>query len=232
MASEYSSQLVVFDQGREVMRKRIEVNDPLKYKGYTFYQSSYGMMDDKQDFIFMLNVRNASGASERHDLRLGDAVTIPGTSMKLTLTDFSPALRFDPSGRPSTYGDMMTNPGLQLRVGEGEGSYMKWLLKRYPQSWNLAGGHRLELIDVWGAQFTGIQVRRDPGVWIVYLGCLIMSVGLYFAFFTSHRRLWVMVTDGGKSGARVLVAGTAHKGREGFERSIDRMITLLTEGGK
>ncbi len=39
---DYNSDLVVLENGKEVLRKRIEVNDPLTYKGITFYQSSYG----------------------------------------------------------------------------------------------------------------------------------------------------------------------------------------------
>jgi cytochrome c biogenesis factor len=38
---DYKSVLRVVDGGNTVLSKTIEVNDPLKYKGYTFYQSSY-----------------------------------------------------------------------------------------------------------------------------------------------------------------------------------------------
>ncbi len=230
-AKEYSSLLVIYDKGIEVVRKRIEVNDPLKYGGYTFYQSSYGMMENKDEFIFRLSALSMGSSPERHELRLGDSFTMPGTSTKITLKDFSPAISFDPSGKASTYTDMMNNPGLQIKVEEGDAVYTKWILRRYPQTWDMTNNSRIEFSDVWGAQFTGLQVRRDPGVWIVYLGCLIMSIGLYMAFFTSHRRVWVRLRDEGRSGTKVTVAASAHKGREGFEQKIDSMITLLTEGG-
>jgi cytochrome c biogenesis protein len=35
---EFQSELVIIEDGREVMKKVIEVNDPLKYKGITFFQ--------------------------------------------------------------------------------------------------------------------------------------------------------------------------------------------------
>ncbi len=231
-AKEYSSLLVVYDQGREVLRKRIEVNDPLKYKGFTLHQSSYGMMGNKKDFIFLLKAQGLGSAPERHEVKLGDTLTMPGSGMKITLQDFSPALRFDSTGRPTTYADMMNYPGIQVKVDDGETVYQKWIMKRNPQTWDLSGNSRLEFTDVRGAQFAVLLVRRDPGLWIIYLGSLIMSIGLYMAFFTSHRRLWIKLTGVGSSGARVLVAGCAHKGREGFESRIDRMITLLAEGGK
>ncbi len=48
MPKEYTSSLTVLENGREVLTKTIEVNDPLTYKGITFYQSSY---EAYQDFV-------------------------------------------------------------------------------------------------------------------------------------------------------------------------------------
>ena len=42
----YASDLSVMENGREVLRKTITVNDPLVYKGVWFYQSSYGQEGD------------------------------------------------------------------------------------------------------------------------------------------------------------------------------------------
>jgi cytochrome c biogenesis protein ResB len=41
---DFYSILQIIDGGSVVAEKRIEVNDPLRYRGYSFYQSSY---DDK-----------------------------------------------------------------------------------------------------------------------------------------------------------------------------------------
>ena len=46
MPKEFRSDLTVIDGGREVLHKSIVVNDPLDYKGYTFYQASYQAEDD------------------------------------------------------------------------------------------------------------------------------------------------------------------------------------------
>jgi cytochrome c biogenesis protein len=43
---EYRSDLTVIDNGQEVLNKSIVVNDPLSYKGFTFYQSSYQAYDE------------------------------------------------------------------------------------------------------------------------------------------------------------------------------------------
>ena len=56
--SDYKSDLTVLEEGREVARKTIEVNDPLHYGGYHFYQSSY---DQEHEHYTVLSVRSDSG---------------------------------------------------------------------------------------------------------------------------------------------------------------------------
>ncbi|MGD2080912.1 MAG: cytochrome c biogenesis protein ResB, partial [Nitrospirota bacterium] len=193
MPKEYLSILTVIDGGREVMRKKIEVNDPLKYNGITFYQSSYGLMQGS-DFNFVFRVSSGSGNSDMLAVRKGQELTIPGTDIRAKVVEFYPALAFDPTGTPFTYAEQMNNPAVKLHISGPTGEYAKWVTKRNPQTWSLATGESIEFRDAFGAQYTGIEVRRDPGVWIVYLGCALMAVGLYIAFFANHKKLWMALS--------------------------------------
>jgi cytochrome c biogenesis protein len=231
MPKEYTSHLVVTEGGREVMRKWIEVNTPLKYRGYTFYQSSYGPMNDPGQNVFVFRVSTPGTKSTDIRVRQGETFSLPGSGIEASVAEFSPALTFDQSGRPSTYTEMMNNPAVRLSYTEEGKERAKWILKRYPDTWVLPNRQMVQLVDIWGAQYTGLQVRKDPGVWIVYLGCTFMSIGLYVAFFMSHRRIWVRLA-GRKGSTQVLIGASAHKGREGFERQVDRAISLLPEGGR
>lgn len=236
MPKDYQSTLTVIDGGKDVLTKTIEVNDPLKYKGITLYQSSYGLSGGS-DVEFILRVTSRSGVSETKRVHLGEKFLIPGTGIEASVGDWSPALSFDENGRPMTYAQTMNNPSAMLEINEGvappggQSVRNKWIMKRFSDTWLLEGGHIVELMDVWGAQYTGLQVRRDPGVWIVYLGCITLSLGLYVAFFINHRRLWIRLSPE-KSGTRVTIAGAANKNREAYERKIDRIFSLLREGGK
>lgn len=58
MPKDYKSELVVMEEGQAVAEKTIEVNDPLHYGGFHFYQSSY----DKQNQRYtILMVKSDSG---------------------------------------------------------------------------------------------------------------------------------------------------------------------------
>ncbi|MDI6743937.1 MAG: cytochrome c biogenesis protein ResB [Thermodesulfovibrionales bacterium] len=221
--------------GKEI--REIEVNTPLKYKGVTFYQSSYGFIPGGgENSKFRLRVTPNEGKTEDIESRLEGSFSIPGTNLTGKIENFSPAIGFDQStGRPFTYADQMNNPAVLISFHENnQAKYRGWILKRYPETWKLPEGHTVEFVDLWGAQYTGLQVRKDPGVWIVYLGCIVMSIGLYIAFFMSHKKIWLRLIEE-KNNTRIIVAMTSNKNREAFERKIDKMITLLTSserGGK
>lgn len=228
MPKEFTSHLSVFDAGREVMNKWIEVNKPLQYKGFMFYQSSYGIRGDSTDYTYRFKL-----AGSDFEVGLNEEFPVASMNAKAKVVDFSPALSFDQNGTPFTYTEMMNNPAVKVELNEAGSVYTRWVAKRYPETWKIGSSTTLEFTDVWGSQYTGLQVRRDPGVWIVYLGCLIMSVGLYAAFFMSHRRLWVRLVSE-KGITRVVVAAQSHKNKEGFERTVSEAVASLQqqEGGK
>lgn len=229
MPKEYKSWLTVIKDGREVIKKTIVVNDPLTYNGISFYQSSYGIVPNAYG-EFILKITSKTGVSESRQMHLNDRFIIPGTDIEGVLKDFSPALSFDERGRPFTLKkEQMDNPAVFIEFSEkGQTKYSGWLMKRHPETWSLPDGHIVEFVDVWGVEYTGLQVRRDPGVWVVYLGCAVMSIGLYIAFFMSHKRIWVRLVEE-RNNTRIIFATTANKNRPAFERKIDKMIALLSK---
>jgi cytochrome c biogenesis protein len=223
----FKSWLTIFENGMPVKINgkevtEIDVNSPLKYKGIMFYQSSYGFSPSK-DSLFKISVTPGSGGKkEEIALRFGESFSIPGTNITGKIADFSPALSMDEMGRLFTYAQTMNNPAVFIEFTEnGKLKYRQWILKRYPQTWSIPDG-TVEFKDLWGAQYTGIQVRRDPGVWIVYLGCIVMSIGLYAAFFMSHARIWITLRDE-KGGTKAIIAASTNKNKIAFEQKIEKL---------
>jgi len=78
--------------------------------------------------------------------------------------------------------------------------------------------------------YTGLQVNRDPGVPFVWGGCVLMIAGLFFTFFTSHRRIWIRVLRT-ETGSRIEVAGMTSKNPVGLDREIDRLMNDIRKMG-
>ena len=69
---------------------------------------------------------------------------------------------------------------------------------------------------------TGLQVAKDPGVWIVYIGCGLMLLGLYMAFFISHRRVWLYL-DESSAEHKLLLGGNSNKNKIAFNQIFTKL---------
>ena len=211
MPKEYTSSLTVLEQGEEVLTKLIEVNDPLKYKGVTFYQSSY---EPYQDFV--VSIKHPAGEAQsfiipfqqqedwsEQNLKFGVInAKVMGQSIVSSKLWFS-----DGSGSPET---IWIDDGAEVNIERESGTYTVSAKQMYA---------------------TGLQVAKDPGVWWVYIGFGLMLFGLYVAFFMSHRRFWLLLTPAGNK-TEVLLSGSANKNRAGFENSFEELGELLKSDDK
>ena len=212
---EFASKLVVLENGREVLRKDIEVNDPLSYNGITFYQSSYGPAGDAT-FRFRVRER-ATGQTVDVAARQGEHVPLPG-GYSFAVTNF--AENYDKFG-----------PAVQMHVNTPDGRHGNAfiVLQEFPEFDAQRGGeHIFSLVGMQQTYYTGLQVAKDPGVWVVWLGCFLMVIGSCGAFFLSHRRLWVVIQPKG-SGVSVKLGGSAHRNQPAFALYFDALKKDLND---
>jgi len=210
MPKEFRSDIAVIDGGQEVLQKSIVVNDPLDYKGYTFYQASYQANDD-----FWVTIQNQNNGERKTFLAR------PGVEQKWQEAGITfgiiNLLQPDQLGR------------YRLKIwfsdGKGEPSVF-WVDGK-----TVVSVERPDTEYAFRSEqvfSTGLQVAKDPGVWPVYIGCLMMLFGLIVAFFLSHKRIWVYIYEE-KSKTKVLVAGSSNKNKPGFENMFDALVERLED---
>lgn len=211
MPKEFKSIVTITENGKEVpgyKHARLIVNEPLTYKGITFYQSSYGQANDPTAFFFSVRNRD-TGAVEQVALR-------PGAQTRL------------PDGRSATIVDLTDNPGeglvalLQVRGAAGEPQVFR-VFKEQPTLDELRGDRLIFTFTGTDARmYTGLQVAKDPGVWVVWTGCLMMCLGLCIAFFMSHKRIWVVLAPG-----HARIFGNASKNQPAFQTEFEALAEKL-----
>jgi len=253
---EYSSELTILENGKEVLTKRIEVNHPLTYKGITFYQSSYGVLSGVLDNYvtgetptdgrmttlqpsfskypnpvgqFLITVSPGNGQETRLALQRGEVFTIPGTSVKGTVIGFSPTLdrdrRTNALGTNMFFKDQLVNPAVAIEVeAPGRDKFVGWFIQGDPTIMVPGTNDTLTFNEFNGIEFTGLQVAKDPGVWLIYLACIIMAIGLYVSFFISHRKIWINISDTKKS-VRIIIGGTVNRNKLNFEKEVDKLLS-------
>jgi cytochrome c biogenesis protein len=72
--------------------------------------------------------------------------------------------------------------------------------------------------------YTGLQVAEDPGVNVVWLGCLLLTAGMMASFFLSHRRIWIRLAKGPQGKVEVTAAGSANRNRPAFEKTFASVL--------
>lgn len=214
MPKEYKSLLTVIDHGRKVFDRRpVRVNSPLSYKGITFYQSGYGPAGNP---TFHLGVRDGkTGAKTEITAPAGEKVSVPG-GYSVQVMDYTD----DISPMYPHFSGPALRAALSSPTGEPQAVI---LLKNYPDFDNRRGGNLIFTYDGMDQKWsTGLQVTKDPGVWVVWLGCAMMIGGIAMAFLMSHRRIWIRI-----KGSHVTIAGVANKNQGAFQVLFEQLVEKL-----
>lgn len=210
---EFRSDLSILENGKTIIAKRpIIVNDPLTYKGITFYQSSYEPM---QGFNVVIT-NKATKVSQSFQIPFGQKISWPEGGIDFGVINQEVRSRMGDVG--------------QLKVwfsdGQGDPSIF-WMDNNATHTVSSpTATYDFAASQVYA---TGLQVAKDPGVWTVYAGCALMLIGLYVAFFLSHRRVWVYITkEETADRCRILVCGGSSKNRIAFEKEFAALVEGFT----
>jgi cytochrome c biogenesis protein len=236
---EFRSSLTILERGQPVLSKDIIVNDPLHYKGISMFQSSYGQLPpQEQDFqvpdeLALVFTSKATGMIYEKKAGIGQSVEIPENLGKFVIEEFRNTFKFRGQDLgAAVFGTLHQTDGTAVQV------VLPLQFPSFDKMGPIFDKTRKDavMISVSGIKakptqvrfYTGLQVTRDPGVWVVYTGFILIIVGCYITFFMSHQQICVDVIEArGKSSVSVMVAGTANKNKLGNERKVEKIAHSL-----
>lgn len=218
----YKTQAVVVDGGVEVKRYTISMNQPLFYKWTELYQSSY------QQQLGTADVTVTERATERVIGTLSLDLLRPAPSYQvgdysIAVTEYFPDFNMD-AGKPVTRSGQAQNPAFKLEVTPSDGqSYTTWYFVLYPEiEFHSKAPVRFATAGTIVSATTGLRVKKDLGIPVIYLGLLITSSGVLASFYISYRRFWAAVDD-----TVVVVGGWTNRSHGGFQRELAALAARL-----
>ncbi|MFB8788081.1 MAG: cytochrome c biogenesis protein [Potamolinea sp.] len=196
----YSDLSVLDSQGKEVDKQTIYVNKPLRYRGLTFYQTDWGI------------------AAVQVQLNKSPIFQIP-------------MAKLDTGGKGRIWGTWIPikpdlSEGVSLLARDLQGTMLVYDAKGKLVSTVRAGmatevnGVTLSLKNVIGS--TGLQIKSDPGIPLVYTGFGLLMLGVMMSY-VSHSQIWALQKDG-----RFYVGGRTNRAQVSFEREIIEILEQLS----
>ncbi|KGA98552.1 cytochrome C biogenesis protein [Alkalihalobacillus alcalophilus ATCC 27647 = CGMCC 1.3604] len=201
----------------EVARSEIRVNEPLKYKGFNFYQLDY-KMNELQNMSFTVENKETGERFGRLDIDLNDPEKVYdlGDGYTVTIIEYFPNYYLNSNNEPATRSSIPDNPAFIFNTvtpltPEGERSFVGIM-----QNYELPGTgqavadvdheFKLSFIDVDMSNVTGLGVRKDLTLPLLIAGGTIFMIGLIQGSYWAHRRIWFQRMNG-----EVWIAGHTNK---------------------
>jgi cytochrome c biogenesis protein len=210
---EFRSDLSVLEDGKEVLKRAVIVNDPMTYEGITVYQASYGIAL-KEAGIELTD--SDSGEKISMMLPFRQPVNIPGTADQLMIAEYLENL-------------MRVGQAVEfVYFKQGKQSSAQWILVDRPYHGNRIGNYLVRVTQMDKAPYTGLEVKKDPGIWLVWAGFAVMTLAIGLTFYSSHRKLWVCIeTDETGNKTTVTFAGRTSRNPHVFEEKFETLCRTV-----
>ncbi|HEY4901387.1 MAG TPA: cytochrome c biogenesis protein ResB [Terriglobales bacterium] len=217
------SNLAVVENGKEVKKKEIVVNDPLVYRGLRFYQASYGMTGALDALKVVATPEG--GAGREVILQMGEPFDLDSNT-SVTVAEFIPDF-FIRDNQVFKKSDNPENPAFRLQIKNKAGGEdaVQWIFPAYNEaSQGQKSNYTFQFRGMQMGYFTGLEVSHEPGQWLVWAGCVLMGFGLFVAFYMVHMRLWVVAIPDAKGKLVLWIGGQANKNKDRFEQKFKDVV--------
>jgi cytochrome c biogenesis protein len=114
---------------------------------------------------------------------------------------------------------------------EAHGRFLQLATNALSDSFFYGAPVYLSLEDFTEVKASVLQVTRSPGKKVVYLGCLLLVLGIFSMFYIRERRIWVWVKEQDGDAHAMMAMSTQRKTLD-FEREFDDLKTRLPQSAQ
>ena len=240
---DWKSTVSVIEGGAPVLTRIVEVNQPLTYRGFSFYQTSYGWDWTAPSLVLELRKPGDPTSSRTVSLKVGVRAAVDSPDVTRVLVS-----RFVPDfvkegNQIRSRSEEPNNPAAQVEAWKGEEQvFSGWIFAKFP---DFGQGHgndpmtgarpgakanvpRIAVIlkDYAAAPYSVLEAAKDPGVNLIWLGCALITAGLFLAFYWPPREIRIVLEES-QGRVDVTAGGHASKSRDAFKSEFDSIIESI-----
>ncbi|WP_099332943.1 cytochrome c biogenesis protein ResB [Actinomyces minihominis] len=220
--ADYVSELEISEGGEVVATQEVRVNSPLSYGGFRFHQQSFGIAAD-----FLIRDMDGSDLFEgaiplqwtsADGLNAVGRIEIPEKNLEVIVATAA-------SGQPNS-SILVGMAAVELYALDTEQPIAATQLTQGDSE--LVGSY--EVTFERENQFTGILVRKDPGAIWMWIGSIMLVVGMCITFMFQYRRIWVRVEPGSETGGGTAVRfGGISRLDASYQRMFERIVESVAD---
>jgi cytochrome c biogenesis protein len=194
----YSDISILNVEGNEIDRKTIYVNSPARYRGIKYYQTDWNLIG--------LRIEN-----ENHETLQYPLINFGNTQNKIWITWIPKTFDFD-TGIIVLMDNLQGYCSIYNEFGEflGNLELNEFGNRNFP----------ITLLDILSS--TGLQIKTDPGIPLIYTGFLFLMISTLISYIT-YSQIWVI-----KQNKNLFIGGTTTRATFDFEIEFFKLIKLST----
>jgi cytochrome c biogenesis protein len=231
MVKDWKSTLTVIEDEKPILSKVVEVNHPLTYKGFVFYQSSYGWNWTNTSVGIWVRKRKDPSFLRKVEMKVGQRLRLEGENVQISVKHFIPDFIINDRNEITSRSPQPNNPAAFIEGWDGDEKIMSgWIFLKFPDFARIHSQKEtdlsFELKDFKADQLSVIEAAQDPGVNLIWAGCTLLMIGLAFAFYWPPREIKVILEESqGKT--EITAGGIASKSKEALQSEFEKIMTSL-----
>jgi cytochrome c biogenesis protein len=194
IAQFYSDLSILNINGNEIERKTIFVNSPAKYNGIDYYQTDWNLIG--------LRIKDKDSSIYQYPL-----VNLPNSQGKVWLTWIS--------------NSQQLNDGFTVLIDNLQGYcsvYNKFgkFIGNLELNESFKNENPLILMDILSS--TGLQIKSDPGIVLIYLGFLFLMISTLISYIT-YSQIWIV-----QENKKIFIGGNTTRATFDFELEFLKLV--------
>lgn len=241
---DWKSTVSVIEGGAPVLTRIIEVNEPLTFKGVSFYQQSYGWDWTRSRIVVELRKPGDPAVLKTVTLNVGLRAAVDSPDVTgIIVRRFVPDFVIGEGSQIQSRSEEPNNPAALVEAWRGEERvFSGWIFAKFPdfgqghgndpmsgaRAAAAAGEPRVAVVlkDYSAAPYSVLEAAKDPGANLIWLGCLLVSAGFFLAFYWPPREIRVVLEES-QGKVDLAAGGQAAKNREAFQAEFDGIFESI-----
>jgi cytochrome c biogenesis protein len=232
------STLTVLEGDHNVLTRNVEVNRPLRYKGFNFYQTSYGYNWDSPAVEIWAKKKSDPAYLKKVKVKVGERALVDDKDgLSVSVVRFLPDFVVGEGGQMETRSLQPNNPAALVEAFRGgEKIVTGWVFAKYRDYDQMHTANAkdkaakpdltFELENFEAGQYSVLEAAKDPGVLLIWVGCVLVMAGFGLAFYWPTWEIKAVLEET-QGRTDIILGGLAVKSREPFAAEFEAVAADL-----